>query len=157
VHVIRNHQTKQFEAIYSLSAGRHWCLTGTPIQNKLNNLQSLLRFLRLSPFDDDKSFHKYISGLLKANNLSGLQNLHNLLSSICLQRMTEVLQALPDIIEKIRILELSPEERIRYSNITETSPKEIGSLVCAGKASSAYQCILNPILRLHLFLQPLYI
>ncbi|KAF8247265.1 hypothetical protein K440DRAFT_308066 [Wilcoxina mikolae CBS 423.85] len=149
-HIIRRHQTKQFSAIYSLSAGRRWCLTGTPIQNKLDDLQSLLRFLRLSPFDDGKTFDKHISGLLKANNLSGLQNLRMLLSSICLRRTTEVLQALPDITEEIRVLELSPEERRRYCNITEESKKQIDSLVCAGNAANAYQCILSAILRLRL-------
>ncbi|XDG06032.1 hypothetical protein ABKA04_005647 [Annulohypoxylon sp. FPYF3050] len=45
-HEIRNRTTKQFQAIASISASHRWCLTGTPIQNSLDDLGALVSFLK---------------------------------------------------------------------------------------------------------------
>ena len=52
-HTIRNPQTRLTKAMLDLEASRRWVLTGTPIQNRLDDLWSLFRFLRLKPFDDN--------------------------------------------------------------------------------------------------------
>lgn len=51
-HIIRNPQTQLTKTMCDLEASRRWVLTGTPIQNRLDDLWSLVRFLRLEPFDD---------------------------------------------------------------------------------------------------------
>jgi SNF2 family DNA or RNA helicase len=51
-HNIKNKDTKQAQATYALKSENRWCLTGTPIQNKLEDLFSLLHFLKFAPFDD---------------------------------------------------------------------------------------------------------
>ena len=51
-HTIRNPQTRLTKAMLDLEASRRWVLTGTPIQNRLDDLWSVVRFLRLEPFDD---------------------------------------------------------------------------------------------------------
>eukprot|EP00920_Eleutheroschizon_duboscqi_P024808 GHVT01061521.1.p1 GENE.GHVT01061521.1~~GHVT01061521.1.p1 ORF type:complete len:354 (+),score=84.76 GHVT01061521.1:71-1063(+) len=49
-HYIKNRHTRAFRAVVSLSAGRRWCLTGTPIQNSLNDLFALVAFLGVNPY-----------------------------------------------------------------------------------------------------------
>ena len=51
-HTIRNPQTRLTKAMMDLAAKRRWVLTGTPIQNRLDDLWSVVKFLRLEPFDD---------------------------------------------------------------------------------------------------------
>lgn len=51
-HSIKNRNAKATKACYALRAEYRWCLTGTPMQNNLDELQSLIKFLRVKPYDD---------------------------------------------------------------------------------------------------------
>ncbi|KAI9673049.1 MAG: hypothetical protein M1817_003213 [Caeruleum heppii] len=51
-HTIKNRNVKATQACYALRAEYRWCLTGTPMQNNLDELQSLIRFLRIEPYND---------------------------------------------------------------------------------------------------------
>ncbi|PYH69626.1 DEAD/DEAH box helicase [Aspergillus vadensis CBS 113365] len=97
-HVIRNASTKQFKAIQRISASIRWCMTGTPIQNSLKDLASLVQFLRIPYLDSVVGFRKYMT---KASSRSARSvqpnyaNLKCLLSVICLRRkMSTVFPAL---------------------------------------------------------------
>lgn len=51
-HTIKNRNAKATQACYALRAEYRWCLTGTPMQNSLDELQSLIKFLRIKPYND---------------------------------------------------------------------------------------------------------
>ncbi|PKK62859.1 hypothetical protein RhiirC2_639414, partial [Rhizophagus irregularis] len=51
-HIICTKSSKQSIAACNLDAERRWILTGTPIMNKLNDMYSLIKFLRFTPFDN---------------------------------------------------------------------------------------------------------
>ncbi|KAL8715895.1 MAG: hypothetical protein Q9220_000562 [cf. Caloplaca sp. 1 TL-2023] len=51
-HTIKNRNAKASKACYALRAEYRWCLTGTPMQNHLDELQSLIKFLRIKPYND---------------------------------------------------------------------------------------------------------
>uniref|UniRef100_A0A0D2XLY5 Helicase ATP-binding domain-containing protein n=1 Tax=Fusarium oxysporum (strain Fo5176) TaxID=660025 RepID=A0A0D2XLY5_FUSOF len=59
-HIIRRPSTKFFQACEYLHANSRWCLSGTPIQNKLTDIGSLFRFIRAEPFDKASEFRKWI-------------------------------------------------------------------------------------------------
>ena len=60
-HTIKNRNAKATQAAYVLQSEYRWCLTGTPMQNNLDELQSLVRFLRIKPFDDIKEWKEKIT------------------------------------------------------------------------------------------------
>ena len=51
-HSIKNRNAKATQACYALRAEYRWCLTGTPMQNNLDELQSLIKFLRIKPYNE---------------------------------------------------------------------------------------------------------
>ena len=51
-HTIKNRNAKATQACYALRAEYRWCLTGTPMQNHLDELQSLIKFLRIKPYNE---------------------------------------------------------------------------------------------------------
>lgn len=70
-HTIKNRNAKATQAAYALNAHYRWCLTGTPLQNNLDELQSLIRFLRIKPYDDLASWRDQITRPL-TNGRGGL-------------------------------------------------------------------------------------
>lgn len=49
-HTIKNRNAKSTLACCALDSWYRWCLTGTPMQNNLDELQSLIKFLRVKPY-----------------------------------------------------------------------------------------------------------
>eukprot|EP01065_Artemidia_motanka_P048192 TRINITY_DN7724_c0_g2_i1.p1 TRINITY_DN7724_c0_g2~~TRINITY_DN7724_c0_g2_i1.p1 ORF type:complete len:1135 (+),score=368.36 TRINITY_DN7724_c0_g2_i1:72-3407(+) len=49
-HKIKGRVTGVAKAAYALKSEHRWCLTGTPLQNRVGELFSLVRFLRLEPY-----------------------------------------------------------------------------------------------------------
>ncbi|KAF5570891.1 helicase-like transcription factor [Fusarium phyllophilum] len=115
-HIIRRPSTKFFQACEYLHANSRWCLSGTPIQNKLADIGSLFRFIRAEPFDKASEFRKWIE--TPFDNSSDDHELIRdrlvlLLEALCLRRTREVLN-LPKTRQFVRHLEFSPQERDQY-------------------------------------------
>ncbi|KAK3069961.1 hypothetical protein LTS18_000184, partial [Coniosporium uncinatum] len=51
-HSIKSRQTSVAKACFALKGTYKWCLSGTPVQNRIGEFFSLLRFLEVRPFAD---------------------------------------------------------------------------------------------------------
>ncbi|KAI9925224.1 hypothetical protein ASPWEDRAFT_164298 [Aspergillus wentii DTO 134E9] len=92
-HTIKNRNAKATQSAYALDAEYRWCLTGTPLQNNLDELQSLIKFLRIKPFNDLAAWKEQISKPL-ANGRGGLaiERLHIYLKIFMKRRTKDVLK-----------------------------------------------------------------
>jgi SNF2 family DNA or RNA helicase len=55
---IKNPSAKSTKACCRLNATYRWCLTGTPMMNRLEDFQSLLSFLRIRPYNNKEKFKR---------------------------------------------------------------------------------------------------
>jgi SNF2 family DNA or RNA helicase len=92
-HTIKNRNAKSTKACCALDAEYRWCLTGTPMQNNLDELQSLVKFLRITPYDDLTHWRNNIDKPMKAGKGHlAIQRLHALLRSFMKRRTKDILK-----------------------------------------------------------------
>ncbi|KAF4513512.1 hypothetical protein G6O67_000776 [Ophiocordyceps sinensis] len=152
-HMIREQSTLQFKAICRLQAERRWAVTGTPVQNKLDDLAALLGFLRLHPFDERLKFNRFVVEPFKACDPEIVPKLRVLVDTITLRRLKNKIN-LPPREDLVVRLDFSPEERAIYDLFAKNAQDRVSVLAGAnvGKAlgGNAYIHILKAILRLRL-------
>ena len=151
-HMIREQSTLQFKAICRLQAERRWAVTGTPVQNRLDDLAALLAFLRLQPFHDRGKFLRYIVEPFKACDPAIVPKLRVLVDTVTLRRLKDKIDLPPreDLVIK---LDFSPEERSIYELFARNAQDRVNIIanntnkVPGGKT---YIHFLKAILRLRL-------
>ncbi|WYZ36487.1 hypothetical protein EsH8_XV_000040 [Colletotrichum jinshuiense] len=115
-HIIRRTASTFYHACRALYANSRWCLTGTPIQNKLSDIAALFAFVRAKPFDEPAVFRRYFElpfEQSEENTQMVIERLNLLMQSVCLRRTKELLN-LPGTREVMKELTFSPEEREQY-------------------------------------------
>ncbi|KAF2036554.1 hypothetical protein EK21DRAFT_51881 [Setomelanomma holmii] len=92
-HTIKNRNAKMTKACYDIRSHYRWCLTGTPMQNNLDELQSLIKFLRIQPYCEMSSWKDSISGPMKngRGNLA-MRRLQIFLKAFMKRRTKDVLK-----------------------------------------------------------------
>ncbi|CBF69917.1 uncharacterized protein ANIA_10794 [Aspergillus nidulans FGSC A4] len=108
-HTIREQSAAQTQAIFRLNAQRRWSVTGTPIQNRLDDLLSVTKFLGIYPYDDRSRFNMHILSRFKTGDATVLASLRVLVDSFTLRRVKDKID-LPARHDKIVMLEFSESE-----------------------------------------------
>lgn len=83
---IKNYKTQVARACWGLRAKRRWCLSGTPIQNSIDDLYSYFRFLKYDPYAVFKYFCSKIKAPINKNPADGYRKLQAVLKTIMLRR-----------------------------------------------------------------------
>ncbi|KAL5543034.1 hypothetical protein UlMin_010744 [Ulmus minor] len=151
---IKNHRTQVARACCSLRAKRRWCLSGTPIQNAIDDLYSYFRFLRYDPYAVYKSFLSTIKVPISRNSVHGYKKLQAVLRAIMLRRTKGTLLDgkpiinLPPKTISLNKVDFSSEERAFYRQLEADSRSQFKAYAAAGTVNQNYANILLMLLRL---------
>ena len=92
-HTIKNPEAKMSKACCALTAQFRWCLTGTPYQNTVDDVYSLVKFLRIPPFAEWKYWNERITSPAKSDKMSlALTRIRTLLRAIMIRRRKDILK-----------------------------------------------------------------
>ena len=100
----------------NLKTERRWCLTGTPVQNSLDDLFSLTEFLGFYPVENRLNARRWILDPLGAKDDSSVENLRLVVKSAMLRRFRESQRNGRRLEHEVKVV-LSPAERELYKSI----------------------------------------
>ncbi|CAA7268014.1 unnamed protein product [Cyclocybe aegerita] len=154
-HCIKETGTVASRACCDLMADRRLCLTGTPVQNKLDDVFALLKFLRLEPFDDKNIWTEYIGSPVKFGQALGVARLQTIMKCITLRRTKESkapdgkkILSLPPRRDELVYLKFDSQEQEIYDRFFNESKAEFADLSSKNEVMKNYVGILQKILRL---------
>lgn len=97
-------------------------MTGTPLQNELNDLYSLIKFLRIAPWNNEKFWKHCIHLPIQSGNENAILCLQNLMEVISIRRLKSTILHLPQKIQHgigVKLIKPWDEEyENRFSNFT---------------------------------------
>ncbi|MGB3695471.1 MAG: DEAD/DEAH box helicase [Spirulinaceae cyanobacterium] len=126
---IKNPQAKQSKAARELPAEFRIALTGTPVENRLSELWSILDFLNPGYLGTKQFFQRrFAIPIEKYGDRDSLQTLRSLVQPFLLRRLKtdkKIIQDLPEKQEMNVFCGLSEEQAVLYQQLVDKSLEEI--------------------------------
>ncbi|RZC25456.1 Protein PHOTOPERIOD-INDEPENDENT EARLY FLOWERING 1 isoform D [Glycine soja] len=128
-HLIKNWKSQRWQTLLNFNSKRRILLTGTPLQNDLMELWSLMHFLMPHVFQSHQEFKDWfsnpISGMVEGEekvNKEVVDRLHNVLRPFLLRRLKrDVEKQLPMKHEHVIYCRLSKRQRNLYEDFIASS------------------------------------
>jgi superfamily II DNA or RNA helicase len=127
---IKNAETKRAQASLGLQADFRLALSGTPIENYLDELWSLFQFLNPGLLGSREAFQKKFAGPIeRERDPAARQGLRTLIRPFLLRRTkADVLSELPPRIEQTVLVEMDAEERAFYEALRQRALQRLAAL-----------------------------
>ncbi|KAF4661269.1 DNA helicase rad5 [Perkinsus chesapeaki] len=154
-HLIKSRVTAISRVVRTCLHGeRLWCLSGTPVQNTLEDLFPIIQFLHMEPWNSFAFYKRHIVDPVKEGDQAGRQALHAMLSRIMIRRTKETkdltgqpLVQMPDKLVRTLEIPLDEDEERIYTYLFWRSQLEFNSYLEHSENLHRMK-ILNLILRL---------
>ncbi|ORZ23502.1 SNF2 family N-terminal domain-domain-containing protein [Absidia repens] len=155
-HTIKNKATGVAKACYRIEATYRWCLTATPIQNKIEELYSLINFLRIQPYCDWTNFRDEIVTPLKSvyKRQAVMKKVQVIMKAIALRRSKKAeidgrpILNLPERNIHFTHVDFPSDERQFYNFVDNKVQTDFNEYVDAGTVMQNYSSVLVLLLRL---------
>ena len=128
---VKNRQARGHQSVRKLSARTKFAITGTPLENNLMDLWSLLSIVAPGLFADPVLFaDRYRKPIESGSEPAALARLHRRVRPLMLRRTKETVAAeLPEKQEQVLSIELSPAHRRLYDKQLALERKKVLGLV----------------------------
>ncbi|CAE6450930.1 unnamed protein product [Rhizoctonia solani] len=154
-HYCKSRHTKNAKACYKLNSVYRWALTGTPIVNRLEDLFSLLCFLKYDPWSSFAYFKSFVTTPFLNRDPRAIEIIQVILENVLLRReksMRDVdgnkIVELPPKVMSIEELTFSPEERRTYEEIYIDAKNDFGVMDNGGTITKGFAHMFAQIMRL---------
>ncbi|MFP4654053.1 MAG: DEAD/DEAH box helicase, partial [Phormidium sp.] len=128
---VKNYQAKQAQAVRQLQSEFRIALTGTPVENRLAELWSILDVLNPGYLGDHGFFkRRFAIPIERYGDTDSLNTLRSLVQPFILRRLKtdkDIIQDLPEKQEMTEFCPLTPAQAKRYQELVQASLTEIES------------------------------
>ena len=147
---IKNHRSRAHESVRKLNSAHRLCLTGTPIENGLEELWSLFDFLMPGLLGNEVGFRQfYRIPIEQHRDEARLAALRSQVSPYVLRRLKkEVAKELPEKTEIVRAVELSGKQRELYESIRVAAHQEVRNAIRKQGVAGSTVKILEALMKL---------
>ncbi|KAL8690765.1 MAG: hypothetical protein Q9218_003858, partial [Villophora microphyllina] len=155
---IKNKSTKAATGACSLQALTRFCMSGTPMQNSISELYSLIRFLRIKPYNELQRFTMDFTKPLKSqwddDKRRAMQKLQALLKAVLLRRNKKSMidgkpiLNLPERTTEAQHAQFNEDEQEFYKALESQTQLQFNRYLRAGTVGRNYSNILVLLLRL---------
>ncbi|KAH1609483.1 hypothetical protein KXX44_004816 [Aspergillus fumigatus] len=139
---IKNARSKTAMACCEVAATYRWCLSGTPLMNHLGELYSLLKFLRIQPYENTDSFNSILKSesVGRGNDAETARDmqLQGFLKTIMLRRTKSTILngrpivELPSVTIEDVYVALTEEERCTYAVLESFTQRHVQRYLNSG-------------------------
>lgn len=132
---IKNHSTQNAKAVKKLQAGCRLVLTGTPVENSVADLWSIMDFLMPGYLGLQEQFRRRYELPIRAGGSEAEEaqkRLRKKLQPFLLRRLKrDVAKDLPPKIEKVAYCRMTGDQQLVYKELVRRSQEKLESLVAA--------------------------
>jgi superfamily II DNA or RNA helicase len=147
---IKNPRSQCRQALAQLSAHQRLCLTGTPIENNLCEMWSLMDFANPGLLGDEESFRlRYSIPVEREGNVERLAELRGRITPYLLRRnKEEVAPNLPPKTEIVHPIELAGAQRDLYESLRVSAHAEVRQAIADRGLAASTIAILDALMKL---------
>lgn len=150
---IKNPHAKQTQTVRQLRARQRIALTGTPVENRLSELWSIMQFLNPGLLGSQSGFReRFALPIERYQDAEAATRLRGMVGPFILRRLKTdptIIQDLPDKIEIKTYCSLTPEQITLYQAVVEATLNQAEAAETEGKSEfSRRGAILSALLRL---------
>ncbi|KAG2393295.1 hypothetical protein C9374_006826 [Naegleria lovaniensis] len=153
-HNIKNRKSLQSRATAAVDAERRWAVTGTPIQNHIDDLYSLFHFLKVNPHGDWRWWTKYIGKPFEKKDKKAIGALQSVIKKLVIRRTKNkrvngkrIVELPKKHVETVSI-QFSQAEMTFYKSLYEYSKGKFNEFVRSNTVLKNYANILEMLLHL---------